>query len=342
MHATYFSVGHPRRQETWQSIREKRASPPAQSKALLRSHSNRKREFQAALQQAEEQFRASESIGYSSRPLTLFYGLTQACRALNAASPRLGQDEGLNWRAHGHGLSYDPNTDTPLWNTEIAVNPSARDMFSRMCIATRSPTPAEKASIQLGAAVHSLLDYTMQYQSDREYPTPITPATYTSSGPGTDSQYEWGIEVPQIVGDEPSDVQDWLKLYPALRGRAPRNADGEIFCTPSSRGISFDRQTEHDAIARIQDVPGVCDYRGELIIPPQLWENGGAFSPLGSWWLVLYALSMLARYSPAEWMKWIDVNESELATRLEFLLDSALDAVPHLVLAQLRDEAVPQ
>lgn len=57
--------------------------------------------------------------------------------------------------------------------------------------------------------------------------------------------------------------------------------------------------------------------------------------PLMVWWVVLYALSMLTRYEPAKWTKMIDVNRSEQATAIEFVLDTALDAVPDLL-----DEAI--
>lgn len=57
--------------------------------------------------------------------------------------------------------------------------------------------------------------------------------------------------------------------------------------------------------------------------------------PLMVWWAVLYALSMLTRYQPAEWTTLVDVNRSEQATAVEFVLDAALDVVPDLV-----DEAI--
>lgn len=54
-----------------------------------------------------------------------------------------------------------------------------------------------------------------------------------------------------------------------------------------------------------------------------------------AWWGVLYALSMMTRYQPAEWTTLIDVNRTEQATAIEFVLDTALDAAPDLV-----DEAI--
>ncbi|MET9988255.1 YaaC family protein [Streptomyces mutabilis] len=57
--------------------------------------------------------------------------------------------------------------------------------------------------------------------------------------------------------------------------------------------------------------------------------------PLMAWWAVLYTLSMLARYQPGQWTAQIDVNRSKDAVAIEYLLDSALAAVPVLILAAI-------
>jgi hypothetical protein len=53
--------------------------------------------------------------------------------------------------------------------------------------------------------------------------------------------------------------------------------------------------------------------------------------PLMIWWVVLYTLSMLARYQPDEWAAHIDVNRSPFAVPLERLLRTAIDIVPMIV-----------
>lgn len=54
-----------------------------------------------------------------------------------------------------------------------------------------------------------------------------------------------------------------------------------------------------------------------------------------SWWCVLYALSMLARYAPSKWTETLSLADSPIASRIEFLLDSAIDAVPELLWGEL-------
>jgi hypothetical protein len=53
------------------------------------------------------------------------------------------------------------------------------------------------------------------------------------------------------------------------------------------------------------------------------------------WWLVLFALSMSARYDPAGWAEICDFDTSPLAVPLQALLDEALEALPVLILAAL-------
>ncbi len=59
-------------------------------------------------------------------------------------------------------------------------------------------------------------------------------------------------------------------------------------------------------------------------------------NPLMTWWALLYALSMIARYEPDAWVALLNVDESSLAVPLEGLLEDALVTVPHLVLDALR------
>ncbi len=54
-----------------------------------------------------------------------------------------------------------------------------------------------------------------------------------------------------------------------------------------------------------------------------------------TWWGLLYALSMVAHYEPAEWAGLLSVDDSELAVQREGVLEDALEVVPHLVLDAL-------
>ncbi|WP_418606625.1 YaaC family protein [Georgenia sp. SUBG003] len=69
-------------------------------------------------------------------------------------------------------------------------------------------------------------------------------------------------------------------------------------------------------------------------------ESARALRPLMSWWTVLYALSMLARYAPSRWTETLTLADSQIASRIEFLLDSAIDAVPELLWGSAPDTRV--
>src|SRR5216684_8342414 len=79
---------------------------------LAKSDAERAGVYRAALQQFEELMRAAQSSGPASRPLPLFYALTQAGRAIVAV--RGGPDH------QGHGLRLgEPQTD--LLKTTVDV-----------------------------------------------------------------------------------------------------------------------------------------------------------------------------------------------------------------------------
>ena len=77
-------------------------------------------------------------------------------------------------------------------------------------------------------------------------------------------------------------------------------------------------------------------YCGKLHFFPVVGHNDSPMHPLTAWWAILHALSMLARYHPAEWAAHIDVDNSPHAVPVERLLKRALLAVPRLVLETLR------
>ena len=54
-----------------------------------------------------------------------------------------------------------------------------------------------------------------------------------------------------------------------------------------------------------------------------------------TWWLLLYALSMYARYHPEAWVVALDVDSSPAAVTLERAMTRAIDALPQLVLNEV-------
>jgi hypothetical protein len=79
---------------SWRAIRGLRADPPGNAGG------NRQPTFTTALEQAEQLFTAAASTGPAARPLPLFYGVSQAGRALVSA-----RNSSERWTYRGHGIS---------------------------------------------------------------------------------------------------------------------------------------------------------------------------------------------------------------------------------------------
>lgn len=80
--------------EAWADLRSTRHAPPG----AAGKRADRRAIYLAALQQAEEFFAAAAAAGYATSPNQLFYGLSQAGRALVAVAPS------GNGTLTGHGL----------------------------------------------------------------------------------------------------------------------------------------------------------------------------------------------------------------------------------------------
>lgn len=82
--------------DRWTRVRSLRSL----SNKTLDEDRNRRTTFSAALEQAEQLYLASQSIGLESRSILLYYSMFQAGRAIAAAHSDLTR----NWRLRGHGL----------------------------------------------------------------------------------------------------------------------------------------------------------------------------------------------------------------------------------------------
>jgi hypothetical protein len=83
----------------WEQLRATRWNPPVAATAT----SDRRATYVFALEQAEQMFRAAAMVGPATRPLLVFYGLSQAGRAIAAAAVAIESEDG--WKLTGHGIS---------------------------------------------------------------------------------------------------------------------------------------------------------------------------------------------------------------------------------------------
>lgn len=86
----------------WDRLRGSRANRPGKATSGARAKT-----YSTALEQAQQMFRAAEGVGSQTRPLLVFYGLSQAGRAIAAAAVDL-EAETWNLISHGiHAVGYD-------------------------------------------------------------------------------------------------------------------------------------------------------------------------------------------------------------------------------------------
>ena len=157
---------------TWFRICERRYSQRDRSK--LTDTSAREQTFDAAMAQFEEMFKAAKTVTEFTRPVQLYYGLTQAGMAITAAySPD-------PWSFSSHGLKLN-NRTSPL--AAMTIVPDGDGGFQKVAAATGSPVIMGPASLGgLWAAIPDLSRAGVLPGSD--HPVPLR-VIATESVPGT-------------------------------------------------------------------------------------------------------------------------------------------------------------
>lgn len=337
MAKTFFSLGADDAADSWRDIRSHRAEPSASLGRMLKGH--REQVFHMALEQSQQQFQAAGSIGYESRPLNLFYGLAQAGRAICAASQNLGGNSNPDLKVWlpegGHGITFRTTLsgDRGLLGEELKLQNGSSDAFSRLSHALGSPL--DFPAVTFGRLLAQLPEVWLQFRKTDWGPVPLLPnglsAVQTMSFPA-----QWEIEAPGLSatrGLKLDEVQTWVDQYPALVGLRPAtDQNGELEATREGhiKMVFPSAESGYSPDGHHFFPNGTQMYRRHEMIFPGV---GGSTSlhPLASWWMVLFALSMLARYSPRDWSGLMSLQNSPLASVVEYVLDVALDVVPNLV-----------
>ncbi|MER5912342.1 hypothetical protein ABT124_18070 [Streptomyces sp. NPDC001982] len=332
--------------ELWRWLRGTRWKPPKAATATQK----RADTYVFALEQAEQMFRAAATVGPATQPLLIFYGLSQAGRAIMAAAPVNGEQ----WMLAGHGISQDHKTfDGPLADIAVTTHkPGNRGSFVRLSEALDSPIWVD-AAIPLGDLWDCLPENrtsplsgitqdrrTPLYVEDRDLHSdphdlasvsvgPFPPwvaaggsteplKKYMASFPGAEGfDHPWRGTWDQPEPDFAMHFDGWAEV--TMHWQVPAGSDGSL----------ADRLAVVHGMTR--------PYGGARYLMPVVGGNAKGMHPLMVWWAVLHTLSMLARYQPAEWSQHIDVDRSQHAVPLESLLQKAISTLP-CVIAYILDE----
>jgi len=304
---------------TLRGVRSTRAAPPGQAA----DDPERRAIYTAALEQFEQLLRASQVVSPAARPLPLFYALSQAGRAIVAA---FGDQPQID----GHGLQGDRRNPPPadLLHRHVKRDPKrdGRDAFGAVSRAIQSPDL--ETAIELGAVWAALPD-TYRIPNESWLPAWRSALPVLDETAYRGSEGETQVQVLCMSGNPHcGEVETLQGRYPSLPAdtKIGLKSGGEEL-GPGNWIAVLTWSAEHDID---EVVPYDADRKGRTLLP-SLPDQKERPAPLMLWWLLLFGLSVFARYHPELWAEALDVDASEHAVPLEGLLDGALETVPSLV-----------
>ena len=326
----------------WEQLRATRWNPPTGATTAA----DRRATYVFALEQAEQMFRAAATVGPATRPLLVFYGLSQAGRAITAAASRIGCGDA--WKLNGHGIS-SVGLDRNLPDVEVRTGRQGESgSFVRLSELLDSPLWG-KESVRL----NDLWDLLPENEQSPLLDTGIgrrTPLWIEHRNLHPERHPLASVPVvrfpPWVVnaGNGRQALNDYLQAFPDAEGyhdflRSGREPDagpaftlhqdgwGELnmhWLLPNGQsGTPAERLALLETITR--------PYISTLYFFPIVTSQKRSLHPLMAWWAVLHTLSMLARYQPAEWASYINVDTSQYAVAIERLLKTAVRVLPQLV-----------
>jgi hypothetical protein len=339
---------------SWRFLRLMRSDPPDAAR-----RGSRRRTFGAALEQSEQLWEASAAVGTAARPIVLFYGLTQAARAISAALRGGAADAPAR---HGLTLLRPAISEETIPALElILVRDKGRGFLQHMAGLLGSPT------IPLDTSVAALLRSLPQYrdfllgdsregapltigEGDTRHRNEVMQHISLRLGPLPEhlvrSTHEGGLT--RMIPPAADEVAEWLGMYPRLArlGAATRveyvwpgqEADEWTVQATWPLDLPLDMRDRMRWCVDRMDIPDP-PYRDGIpmsgIVLPGLAGNLTALHPLMTWWAALFSFSMLARYYPRIWSDLLDVDRSTDAVPTATALESAQSVVPSLVVQAL-------
>jgi hypothetical protein len=333
---TLEDLASPSPEMVWRQLRALRHQPPGSAGSGIR-----RRVFGAALEQAQQLFTAA-SVDYASRPILLFYGLSQAGRAIAACSIKA---VGNDWRLSGHGID-PPNLEQKPDLPDLTVRDNGKGSFTQLAPLLHSGSlPAGAPLGQIWLTIPDLATTPLVSNRPNYLPTlRLDDPKINSKSVGGDTEVSSAITGMPLRFDAPyteADFVDFCSSYPTLAGSTGRPATGQDSILDEERqSVRVFREWTLSA----GDDPGrfhsrlTRPYLGDnyRYIFPSIGGDTQALHPLLAWWAILFALSMLARYQPDTWTYYLDVDKCAYAVPLEALLDRALATCPELLLHAIR------
>jgi hypothetical protein len=288
-----------------------------------------KRSSRPALAQSEELWDAAAAVGAASRPLPLFYCLSQAGQAVCAA-----WTHGGGWRPRSHGLRHHVSEEgTPLERVfTYAASLTDHDLgiYRMVADATMSPTFDGEASVaELWASLPGL-PASSSLLGDRPRTATLQPVRVNDGRPlfariasPTHGAFRYS-RVP---------LQDFPTVYPTTAGLVQEGARPGLF---GGDDPVFKFPREDESLRPLHEV-GIRpyysdDHFGDLVVRAKIGDGDNEPpSEFLTYWALMFCLSELARYYPDTWVAALDPDRSAGAVTLEQCLDIALERAPSLI-----------
>lgn len=294
--------------------------------------------YTTGLMQAEELWDAADDVSSLASPILRYYAMVQACRSLVAAS-HLGNSD---WEArNGHGLALRVPSGNRWGLDDVLIRSDGEHQTAqKLAQALDSPLLTRQTPLTdlIGALpFQSFLD------NSRDRPAMVVgieiglmarldePELIVNGLPSSMSNFttvESGAR--QAIAPNRSELQEFLSRYPSLSKLPPPQ---RYYVDPSRRREGghvlhlFWTKSQMPSFGEWHHFFDVWKWPYESGSDPTAYAlpaiagNDRVQHPLVTWFVVLYALSMLARYHANGWRRLLDYDANPESTLLERLVD---------------------
>jgi hypothetical protein len=284
--------------------------------------------FRAALEQAEQLFRAAATVDYSARPILTYYGLAQASLAVIQASPRVTNKD---CTPSSHGMRLDTD-GTGLGR--VVEEPAAKGVLALTAKATDSGGIGSNATFgRLWSTLPEMSRDLARRTDSALYPW------YIGQPSAVSGEMHFTVNEDSLLKDDfDATLAAMLRARPLLAEldlRDGRPGTNWYTRNNSSNGfVIYFRGADPERVRRFISFNGTYyDSR-----TPHLYavlDNAKSVHPLVVWLAILFGLSMFARYHPERWVELLNVDGSADAPMLEDILQRASIVCPGLILNTL-------
>lgn len=317
--------------------------------------------YTTGLAQAEELWAAARGVSALAGPILRYYALAQAAQAVIACSPLSNS----GWRAKGgHGLTLRVTQTTSgdrLEFDKVVVSANGEGVAQKLAEALDTPLLA--AEVTLSELIAALPNQRYLRGAPSLPPRPIVGGVSPGVRTGDSPQLMLHLLPPAVAAALRAVPQDDTGLLGPVVADLFGRYSG-LASLPSPTRLAWETGDPEfgprlTATFRRSDLPTLDAWAPhvdmwdsssrdsswsaiQVFFLPTVAGNPASQHPLMTWYLVLYAYSMLARYYAADWRRRLDVdNDTDAAALIEHVgkgSDDALDLASNVIRAFLRTD----